>query len=264
MENKSVLITGGTCGIGLELARLFAADNYQILLAARSESELAETKSLLEKEGAKEVIVIPCDLFDFNAAGALYQTVKNKGIHIGVLVNNAGQGQYGLFADSKLDRLMDIVQLNICSLVSLTHYFLQDFIRQGSGKILNLSSVAAKAPGPWQAVYHATKAFVHSFTEALRSEVKEQGITVTALLPGATRTDFFNKAEMMESKIVQDMSKLADPADVAKDGYKALMKGDDMVISGIENKIQVAVGNLTPDENLADSTRDKQSPVTEK
>lgn len=261
MENKTVLITGGTCGIGLELARLFAADNYTVIIAARSEAELATTKSLLEKEGSKEVLTIPCDLFDFRAASHLYREVKNKGIDIDVLVNNAGQGQYGLFADSDLNRQLDIIQLNICSLVSLTHYFLDDFVKRGSGKILNLSSVAAKAPGPWQAVYHATKAFVHSFTEAIRSEVKESGVTVTALLPGATRTDFFNKAEMMSSKLTQHMDKFADPADVAKDGYKALMNGDDMVISGMDNKIQVAVGNLTPDESLADSTRDKQSPA---
>ncbi|MGC4059264.1 MAG: SDR family NAD(P)-dependent oxidoreductase [Chitinophagaceae bacterium] len=228
---------------------------------SKKRSRSTRTKALLEHEGARDAITIPCDLFDPKAAQSLYQTVKGKGIDIDVLVNNAGQGQYGLFAESDLARLLSIMQLNNSSLVSLTYYFIQDFIRKGNGKILNLSSVAAKAPGPWQAVYHATKAFVHSFTEALRSEVKEHGITVTALLPGATRTDFFNKAHMMSSKITQDMSKLADPADVAKDGYTALTNGDDMVISGWDNKIQVAVGNLTPDENLADYTRDKQSPV---
>lgn len=262
MKHQTVLISGGTCGIGFELAKLFAADNYTIVIAARSESELALSKAILEKAGAKEVITIPCDLFEPKAAIELYQTVKSKGIEIDVLVNNAAQGQYGLFAEGDLKRYLKIMQLNTGSVVALTYHFLQDFIQRGSGKILNLSSIAAKAPGPWQAVYHATKAFVHSFSEAIRSEVKDKGITVTALLPGATRTDFFNKADMMSSKITQDMSKLADPADVAKDGYRALMNGDDMVVSGIDNKIMVAVGNLTPDENLADMMKAKQSPAS--
>src|SRR3954471_4995299 len=130
------------------------------------------------------------------------------------------------------NRELAIIQLNISSLVVLTKQFLQDMLARGEGKILNLSSIASKMPGPWQSVYHGTKAFVQSFTEAIRSEVKDKGITVTALLPGTTDTDFFNKAHMLASKAVQDEDKLADPAVVAKDGYEALMAGKDMVISG--------------------------------
>jgi uncharacterized protein len=134
-------------------------------------------------------------------------------------------------------------------------------VARGNGKILNLSSIASKLPGPWQSVYHGTKAFVQSFTEAVRSEVKGSGVTITALLPGPTDTDFFNKADMQESKMVQEQ-KLYDPADVARDGYKALMDGDDMVISGFKNKMQVAMGNITPDGMLADQMNKMQEPVS--
>ncbi len=133
-------------------------------------------------------------------------------------------------------------------------------VLRGNGKILNVTSIAGKTPGPYQSVYHATKAFAHSFTEAIRSEVKDKGITVTSLLPGATETDFFNKADMLDSKIVQE-EKMADPADVAKDGFDALMSGKDMVVSGFKNKVQVAMGNITPDSMVADKTKKQQEPV---
>lgn len=181
-----------------------------------------------------------------------------------ILVNNAGQGEYGLFADTDIQRELSIVQLNISSLIVLTKLFLKEMLNSGEGKILNVSSIASKSPGPWNSVYHGTKAFVQSFTEALRSEVKEHNITVTALLPGATNTDFFNKAGMEESKAVQHKDKLSDPADVAKDGYEALMRGDDMVISGMKNKIEVAMGKLAPDRVKADKTKKQQEPVTDK
>jgi short-subunit dehydrogenase len=132
---------------------------------------------------------------------------------------------------------------------------------RGEGRILNLGSVAGKIPGPWQAVYHATKAFVLSFTTAIREELKDSGITFTALMPGATDTDFFNKAGMQESKAVQDKESLSNPADVAKDGYDALMAGDDRVISGFKNKVQVNMSNLMPDSSVAHTMYEQQQPV---
>ena len=263
MNKQTVLITGATSGIGLELAKLFAQDNYRIIIVARDQQELEQTTMQLKALTDSEIIAIPKDLFEKEAAFQLYDEVKAKGLVVDVLVNNAGQGQFGVFVESDIRRQLEIIQLNISSLVALSYLFLQDFTRQGSGKLLNLSSIASKTPGPWQAVYHATKAFVQSFTEAVRSEVKETGITVTALLPGVTDTDFFNKADMNESKAVQDKDKMADPAEVAKDGYDALMRGDDMVVSGIANKLQVAIGAVTPDESLADTTKEKQKPVTD-
>ncbi|QRY55491.1 SDR family NAD(P)-dependent oxidoreductase [Sphingobacterium siyangense] len=260
---QTVLITGATSGIGLELAKLFAADGYRLVIVARDVMDLAATASLLRDTYSASVEVFAKDLFDPESGFELYRDLKESGIIVDVLVNNAGQGQYGLFIDTDIRRQLDIIQLNISSLVVLTHLFLKDMVAAGSGKILNLSSIASKAPGPWQAVYHGTKAFVQSFTEAIRSEVKDTGITVTALLPGVTDTDFFNKADMTRSKAVQDKDDMADPAEVAKDGYDALMRGDDKVISGFKNKVQVALNNLIPDQNAADQMKDFQEPVDE-
>jgi short-subunit dehydrogenase len=262
-EKQHVLITGATAGIGYELAKLFARDNYNLVIVARSSEELDKTASELGAVNGVEVITIAKDLFEPNAAFELYDEIKAKGIEIGILVNNAGQGNYGEFVEADLQKDLQIIQLNIASLVVLTKKFLQDMVGRGQGKILNLSSIASKSPGPWQAVYHGTKAFVQSFTEAIRAEVKDKGVSVTALLPGATDTDFFNKADMESSKAVQDKSKLSDPADVAKDGYKALMSGDDMVVSGLKNKVQVAMGSILPDSALAAQTLKKQAPADE-
>jgi short-subunit dehydrogenase len=151
--------------------------------------------------------------------------------------------------------------LNVSSLIILTKHFLKKMVANKQGKILNLASIASKAPGPWQSVYHGTKAFVLSFSEAIREEVRDQNVSVTALLPGVTDTDFFNKADMNRSKAVQDKDAMADPKDVAKDGYEALMTGNDKVVSGIKNKIQTALSNITPDSKLAHSMSEQQKPV---
>jgi len=263
MENsgKYALLTGATSGIGLELAKLFAKDNYNLILIARNQADLFATADLLAPHGI-EVITISKDLFEPDAAIEIYEEVKARGIAIDVLVNDAGQGVYGKFIDNELERELAIVQLNISSLVSLTKFFVKDFVARGSGKILNVASIAGKAPGPYQAVYHATKAFVHSFTEAVRSELKDTGVSLTSLLPGATDTDFFAKADMLDSKAVQ--GELSDPADVAKDGYEALQAGKDMVVSGLKNKLNVAMGNVTPDHLQADMMGKMQEPVDEK
>jgi len=256
------LITGGTIGIGFELAKCFAAAGHHLIIVARDEAELTTAKEALSANGI-DVITIVKDLFETEAPFELYQEISEKNLIVDILVNNAGQGQYGLFADTDILRELSIVQLNIGALIVLTKLFLQDMIERGEGKILNLSSIASKAPGPWQSVYHGTKAFVQSFTEALRSEVKDLNITVTALLPGATDTDFFNKAGMEASKAVQDKDKLANAADVAKDGFDALMRGDDKVISGFTNKVNVAMSNIMTDSKAADTMKKKQEPVNE-
>jgi short-subunit dehydrogenase len=257
------LITGGSEGIGFELAKQFAQNGHNLILAARDEQLLFAAKNNLASAGV-DVIVIPKDLFDAEAAFELYEEIKKQNFTVDILVNNAGQGVYGLFEETDIRRELAIIQLNIASLVVLTKLFLQDMLERGEGKILNLSSIASKSPGPWQSVYHGTKAFVQSFTEAIRSEVKEKGITVTALLPGATDTDFFNKADMQASKAVQDKDKLADPAKVAKDGYDALMSGDDKVISGFKNKATVAMSNMMTDSTAANMMKKQQEPVTQK
>jgi short-subunit dehydrogenase len=261
-DKKNALITGATSGIGYALAKLFAKDGYDIIIVARDEQELRNAETELTDTYGINVLSISKDLSEPQAAFELYEEVASLGVQPDVLVNDAGQGLYGKFVDTDIKRELSIIQLNISSLVILTKLFLKDMIQRGEGKILNLSSVASKIPGPYQSVYHGTKAFVQSFTEAIRSEVKDSGVTITALLPGATDTDFFNKAEMQDSKIVQD-GKLADPATVAKDGYEALMNNDDMIVSGFKNKVQVAMSNILPDSMVADNVKKQQQPVTD-
>ena len=134
-------------------------------------------------------------------------------------------------------------------------------ISRNEGKILNLASIASKLPGPWQSVYHGTKAFILSFSEAIRAELKDTNVTVTALMPGVTDTDFFNKADMQESKMVQDKDAMSDPADVAKDGYEALMAGKDKIISGFKNKMMVGMGDILPDSTVAEAMKKQQEPA---
>jgi hypothetical protein len=199
------------------------------------------------------------DLFAPQAPFDVYEAVKARGLAVEVLVNNAAQGQYGEFVETDIRRELDIIQLNIGAYVVLTKLFLAEMVARGSGKILNVSSVAGEVPGPLQSVYHGTKAFITSFTEAVRSEVKDKNVTLTLLLPGATDTDFFHKAQMEESKMVKEGS-LADPAQIARDGYKGLLAGDDKVVSGFKNQVMVAASHVLPDEVVADQMHKQVKP----
>jgi short-subunit dehydrogenase len=261
-NKQCALVTGASSGIGLELARLLAKDGYDLILVARNEQDLNSVSDELSSANNIKVTVIRKDLFERNAAFELYDLLKAKGLKVDILVNDAGQGLYGEFANTDIRRELDIIQLNICSLVVLTKLFLKDMLQRNSGRILNLSSIASKMPGPWQSVYHGTKAFVRSFTEAVGAEIKDSAVSITALLPGATETDFFHKAGMEDAKNIKD-KKLADAAEVAKDGYDAMMRGDDMVISGLKNKVQVAMGNLMPDATVASMVDKQQEPSSD-
>jgi short-subunit dehydrogenase len=213
------------------------------------------------KQFGAEVISIAKDLFNRDDAFSLYHEVKTHGLQVDVLVNDAGQGVYGEFEHTDIDRELKIIDLNISSLVVLTKLFLKDMLAKGSGKILNVGSIASKLPGPWQAVYHGTKAFVLSFSEAIREENKDKGVVVTVLMPGATDTDFFHKADMLSSKAVQDKESLSDPQEVAKDGFEALLAGKDKVVSGFKNKMQVQMSNITPDSMVAHQVYEQQKPI---
>lgn len=264
MENTKTftLITGGTSGIGYELAKIFAEKGHNLILVSRDEADLTITRNELLQMGV-EVIIISKDLFEKQSAFDLYNEICEQGYDVDILVNNAGQGQFGEFSETNIHRELAIIQLNISSLVVLTKLFLQDMIKKGRGRIMNLSSIASKSPGPLNSVYHGTKAFVQSFTQAIAEEVRDKGITITALLPGATDTDFYNKADMQQSKIVKE-GKLDDAKKVAQDGYDALMKGEQMVVSGFKNKMKVALSNVLSDKKTAKNMKKQQEPIEEK
>jgi len=246
---KFALVTGATSGIGYELAKLFAQDGINLIIVARSEQNLAETANELRQAGNIHVETIVADLFDPAAAEAIYQKAVSIG-PVEYLVNNAGQGEWGRFHKTDLSRSLDIIRLNIDSMVSLTHYFLKDMVAANSGRILQLASSYSKTPAPYMAVYAATKAFVLSFSEALVNELEESDVTVTALLPWATDTDFFHKAKA-ENTVIYKEGDLYDPAVVAKGGYDAFMNGDATVQPGFMNKFQNALGTILPDSATA-------------
>lgn len=260
-ENKYALVTGATSGIGYELAKVFAQNGYNLIIVARPSHELQQKSEEFSSQFGVEAIPIAKDLFNPDAASELYEEVKAKGIVVNVLVNNAGQGVYGPFIETDLQRQIQVIQLNVTSLTVLTYLFLKDMVARNEGKILQLGSVVSELPAPLQSVYGGTKAYILSFTEALISEINDSDVTLTTLQPGVTDTDFFNKAGAQNSKLAEDKSKMSDPADVAKDAYKALMKGDDKVVSGLKNKAQVAMSNVMPDTMLAEQMR-KQSEET--
>jgi len=264
MENakKTVLITGGTEGIGFELARIFAREHYDLILVSRTQDKLDTAAQSLKTEYNAKVHTIAKDLKDHESTKQLYQEVKGMAGDIDILVNNVGQGEYGKFLDNNVDRELEIIHLNIGSYVILTKYFLKDMVARNKGKILNVGSIAGETPGPWQAVYHGTKAFVNSFSEAVNNEIKDTDVTITLLRPGATDTEFFDKADMEDAKMVQE-GKLADPAKVAQDGYDALMAGKHSITSGLMNKIMVGVSNILPDNLAAEGMRRQQKPKEE-
>lgn len=264
-RNKYALITGGTSGIGYELAKLFASDGYSLILVARMEDRLQQVTDEFKQLGV-EVTPVAKDLFKDGAAQEVYEEVKEMGILVDVLVNDAGQGEHGKFVETDLQRQLDIIHLNVISLVTLTRLFTADMVARGTGKILQIGSIVSKTPAPYLAVYAASKAFVLSFSEALSYELKDTGVTMTCLMPGRTDTDFFHKAQMEDTKEYQ--KNLADPADVAKEGYEALMKGDTRVVAGAMNKMMMGMLNATPDSmnaaNMADNMLPTKKPEDER
>lgn len=258
-KQKYALVTGATDGIGYELAKLLAKGGYNLVVVARGQEELDAKASEFREQYGIEVVPIAKDLSKRESPFEVYEQVRAQGISVDVLVNNAGQGQYGEFVDTDINRELDIVQLNIGAYLVLTKCFLKEMVARNEGKILMVSSIGGELPGPLQSVYHATKAFVTSFTEAIQNETKDTDVTITALLPGVTDTDFFHKADMEEAKMVKEGSK-ADPADVAKDGYDALMAGELQVISGLKNKAMVAASKMVPDSMVAEKMHKMAQP----
>ncbi len=266
MENqpgKTALITGATSGIGRELTNLFAKDGYNLVLVARSGESLNQIAREYEEQFGIQTLTIAQDLADPNGPEAIYQKTQEAGITVNILVNDAGLGQYGKFAtETDIQKERDIVQVNAVSLVHLTKLYLKDMVARNEGRILMLGSEVSVIPNPMMAVYGATKAFIKSFAEAVRNEISDTAVTITVLMPGATNTDFFTKAGAAHTKGA-DPSKTADPADVAKEGYEALMAGKDHVVAGWMNKARVAVAHVLPDPLLAKGVRKDMSPKDE-
>jgi len=258
IEEKCALITGATSGIGYEFARIFAAHDYDLVIVARSQGELDSTAGQLTEDYGVKVHTLARDLCVPESPFDIFDEIKRLGITINVLVNNAGQTVYGKYIETDIHSELALLQLNVGAYISLTKLFLRDMLLRGEGKILNVASIAAKMPGPYMSVYHGTKAFIHSFTEAVRAEVSDSGVTLTSLLPGATATGIFQKAHMENSKIVNHG--LTNPAQVAEAGFEALMAGEDMVIAGASNKLLVNAANLLPDKLAAQAVMKYQEP----
>jgi len=232
----TALITGASGVIGLELARIFAANGNNVVLVARNQSRLGEIKAELEAKHKVKVLTIDKDLSLRDAAREVYEQTQSSGWQIDYLVNNAGFGDYGPFADSSWDKQLQMIDLNITALTHLTKLYLENMMARKSGKIMNLASTAAFQSGPLMAVYFATKSYVLHFSEALDNEVREKGITLTAVCPGATESGFQAAAAMEESGLVKN-KKLPTSHEVATFAYESMMKGKTVAIHGLMNKI---------------------------
>lgn len=232
-DRKTALITGASFGIGLEFARIFAREGYNLVLVARSGDKLRQLASELEKAHSTRSLILAADLSDPGAAAYVLDQTTRANIVVDILVNNAGFGQYGLFADNDLEECLRQIQLNVTTLTHLTRLYLPEMIERKGGRILNVASTAAFMAGPLMAVYFATKAYVLHFSEALANELSGTGVTVTCLCPGATATEFHKRANATGMQFLKFGS--MDAVTVAEDGYRALMAGKPVVISGFKN-----------------------------
>lgn len=237
---SAALITGASSGIGWELAHVFARHGHSLILTARSEEQLQFLKSKLEKEFSVTVTVVVQDLSLPNAARTLIDSIHNLNLQFSILVNNAGFGESCKFEKSNPQNNLNMIQLNMVALTELTHASLPILKNQSSPKILNVSSVGAFFPGPYMAVYYATKAYVQSFSEAIHEELKTQGVAVCTLCPGPTESGFQSRAGFNSA------SQSATAKDVAEYGYQSLMKNKAVAIHGWTNRLVIFLMRFTP------------------
>jgi uncharacterized protein len=256
MQNTAPLaiVTGASSGIGYELAKCCAQDGFDLLIAA-DDPKISQAADQLRALGA-EVEFVQVDLATAQGVQQLYSAVNGRPVE--ALVANAGHGLGNAFLDQDFNEVRHVIDTNITGTLDLIQKVGRDMRRHGRGRILIVGSIAGFMPGTFQAVYNGSKAFVDSFSWALRNELKDTGITVTCLMPGVTDTKFFERADMQDTKVGQQ--KKDDPADVAKTGFEAMMKGEGDVVSGLKNKIQVAVASVTPSSVLAEQHRKKAEP----
>jgi short-subunit dehydrogenase len=232
-QRETALITGASSGIGLELAKLMAPD-FDLIITARNQTELGKIARELEASHGNHVHVIPGDLTLQEAPREIFAEIERRGLPVDVLINNAGFGLYGPFAESDSKASLAMVEVNIAALTALTRLALPGMIERKRGRIMNVASTAGFQPGPLMAVYYATKAYVIMFSEAIANELKGSGVSVTCLCPGATATKFAGRANMEESRLFK-MGAMKSK-DVARAGYKGMIAGKGMVIPGLLNK----------------------------
>lgn len=255
--SKTILITGASSGIGKELANIHAEKGGDLIIVARSKEKLEALKTEIEAKFRVKVLIIVKDLTLPEAAKEIYIEVKSAGIEIDYLVNNAGFGGRGKFHERAWEDDLAMINLNIVALTALTRLFLPDFVKRNNGRILNVSSTASFMPGPLQAVYYATKAYVTFFSNAIAEELHDTNITVTALMPGATETEFAKVSGMDKTSLFK---KTVTACSVAEDGYKAMLAGKLDVISGLtfSQKLMMSMIPFTPKKMLLSQIRKMQ------
>jgi uncharacterized protein len=250
----TALITGASNGIGLELARVHASKGDNLVLVARNLDKLNDIKSELEKKFNIKVYNIGKDLSKPDAALEVYNETTQQKIQIDYLINNAGFGDFGMFVETDWQKELQMINLNITTLTQFTKLYLQDMVKRGNGKIINVASTAAFQSGPTMAVYYATKAYVLSFSEAVDNEVSDKGVTITTLCPGATESGFQAAAAMEESALVKG-KKLPTSKEVAEYGYKSMMSGKTVAIHGMMNYLMANSVRFTPRALVVKLTR---------
>lgn len=247
---STALITGASGGIGKAFAQELAARQTNLVLVSRSEEKLNQIAKELQEKYKIQVDVIVKDLTETNAASAVFDAIKDKRLTIDLLINNAGFGDYGDFAERDRERQVKIVQLNILALVDLTHQFLPLMRQRRSGSIINLSSIAAFQPIPYISVYAASKAFILSFSQSLWAENRQYGVRVLVVCPGPTETDFFTEANFPQS-LARKTNKISTSEEVVTDALKALERGDSVVVSGgFSSKVITILSRFVPRETL--------------
>jgi short-subunit dehydrogenase len=256
------VVTGASSGIGFELARQFAENGFDLLVTAE-DGKLHEASRTFEGIGAK-VEAVQADLATHAGVDQLYRRIKAAGRPVDAIAINAGVGVGGDFArGTDLDAELRLIDLNVKSTVHLAKHVVRDMVERGQGKVLFTASIAGTMPGPFEAVYAASKAFVLSFSEALRNELKDKGVTVTALMPGATETNFFHRAGMDDTAV--GSSEKDDAAQVAKEGFQALMAGKDSVVAGsLKTKLQGIANEILPETVKAALHRGQSEPGSAK
>lgn len=244
-ERPLAAVTGASSGIGLALARQFAQHGYDLVLVADDPAITAAAAQL--RDGGTSVRAAQLDLTSYDAVEQFYDLITDEGRPLDALAVNAGVGVGGAFVDNDLADELRLIELNVASAVHLAYRALADMARQGHGRVLFTSSIAATMPGPYFATYAASKAFLHSFAAALRAELEDSGVHVTALLPGPTDTPFFERAGMQDTKVATGPKD--DPDDVAREAYEALMAGEDQVVAGsFRNRLQTTAARVLPEK----------------